>query len=290
MSDLLKSISEFGSSAYQPKKNIDRLSIQLRLNGFSFCISDPTESKIYYFSEYKIPDNKFANQSWQLITNLFEDWLLLKKFSSDQFQEIKVVIVTNAFSILPSSFIMDENNEMHLEFNQKIDYQYHIIKNEILNTNQEILFPIYSGLNTVIQEYLSSANIKHAMTVLHESIFSNLKNHQKENQVFAFVSERNLYLIAYKAKELVFTNCYQYTSKEDFIYFILLVYHSLNFNADTDKLNLTGDINPSSALYNICYQYIRNVFLLNQISNLNVNSDFDSFPIHQYFVQINQAL
>jgi len=290
MPDLLKSISEFGFSAYQPKKNIDRLSIQLRLNGFSFCISKPSERKIQYFNEYKIPDHKSKVQSWQEITNLFEDWLIQKKWSSEQFYETQITLDSSGFTLLPSSFISEENKEDQLHFNQNIPYQYNVGRDLILDTDQELLFPIHSGLNTVINEYLPDAHLNHTITILHESIFSQLKNKNEEDQIFAFVSERNLFLLAYQNSKLIFANSYQYTSKEDFIYFILLVYQMANLDPEKNQLNLLGEINPSSALYNICYQYIRNISLLNQIENLNLDHDFDSFPIHQYYIQINQAL
>lgn len=290
MPGLLKSISEFGFSDYQPNKNIDRLSIQLRLNGFSFCISNPSARKIHYFNEFKIPEQKSKIQNWQEVTNLFEDWLIQNKWSSDQFNETHISIDSSVFTVLPSSFITNRNLKDQLYFNQNIPYQYVVRKNKILKTDQEILFPIHIGLNVVINEYLPNSMLHHTISILHESTFGNLESKSEEGHIFALVSERNLFLLAYHHKELIFTNSYNYSSKEDFIYFILLVYQTVNLNPEKNQLNLLGDINPSSALYNICYQYIRNITLFNKIENLNLDQDFDSFPIHQYYVQIIQAL
>lgn len=290
MPDLLKSISEFGFAAYQPRKNIDRLSIQLRLNGFSFCISDPLERKIHYFVEYKIPDYKSRVPSWQEITNLFEDWLLQKKWTSEQFRDTQISIESPNFNLLPSSFVSKENLEDQINFSQSISYQFVVVKNKILNTSQELLIAIHKGLRSVINEYLSTAKINHSISILHDSIISKSIINTDDDQIFAYISERNLYLMAYIKKELVFANSYHFTSKEDFIYFILLVYQTVNLTPEKNQLNLLGEISPSSALYNICYQYIRNISLLNKIENMNLDPDFDSFPIHQYYIQINQAL
>ena len=130
----------------------------------------------------------------------------------------------------------------------------------------------------------------HATIELHNSVLNSKPDFKEKNYVISFVSDRNLHLLVFIEGDLTFQNCYQYTSKEDFIYFILLVYNSQKLNPESDVLCLLGDINPSSAIHNICYQYIRNIELLNQVKNLELNNEFDRLPIHQYYVQLYSAL
>ena len=290
MPDLIKSVSEFGSSAYQPNKNIDRLSIQLRLNGFVFCISKPSESKIIYINEYKFINSNGKKNSWKNIIVLFEDWLIQNKMNSEQFKETKIIIDTSNYTIIPSSFLSNNDDDINLDFNQKINYQYTVFRNRILNTEQELLFSVQLGLNSIIKDYFPDSIVNHATSEIHESTFHNFKNRNTGNKIFAYVSDRDLHLMAYKNEKFVFQNCFRFTSKEDFIYFVLLIFNSQNINPDSDVLLLLGDISPSSALYNICYQYIRNVELLNNVNNLELNNEFDSLPIHQYYIQLNSAI
>ena len=70
MPELLKASAEYIDSGYQPDKHKDyRLSIQLRLNGFSFAYFDQAKLSLVLLQDYKI--NFIGNQNtaerWQKI-------------------------------------------------------------------------------------------------------------------------------------------------------------------------------------------------------------------------------
>lgn len=288
MPDLLKSISEFGSAANQPNKNIDRLSIQLRLNGFSFCVSNPSDSSISYFNELKITDKSNHNNKWQNTINLFEDWLIKSKYKPDFYKEVKILIDTPNYTFLPSSFLQNNTLDDQINFNQNLDFSFKVFREKLINSGQELLYPIHLGLNTIFEDYFPETIIKHVTSELREAALG--FNTKSSKYVFAYVSQRDLHLLVFNDQKLLFQNSYSYTSKEDFIYFVLLIYNSQKINPENDYLYLIGDINPSSALYNICYQYIRNIELINHIPTLKLDAGFDTFPVHQYFIQIHSAL
>ena len=57
----------------------------------------------------------------------------------------------------------------------------------------------------------------------------------------------------------MFFNSYEYQTKEDFLYYILFVMEQLQLNPQEQLVELTGKTDPTSELYQIVYQYVRNV-------------------------------
>ena len=86
------------------------------------------------------------------------------------------------------------------------------------------------------------------------------------------------------------SNSFTFTSKEDFVYFILLAYDQLKFNPEQDPIYFLGDISKSSPIYQICWQYVRNIHFIDRTEGISAGSDFDQMPIHQYFTLIQSAL
>lgn len=290
MADLLKTYSEFGNSDYQPNKNTDRLSIQLRLDGFSFCISNPSESHIIYFIDLRLSKPKKEESPWLDLANLLEEWLLNKKINHSLFKEVKIIIDHPHYTIIPSSFIDKENKSKQLEFGQNIFFRYCLIENNIQNNQLKIIFPVQINLNQVLNDFFPNSVIYHIATTLSDSIKSVLTKKNITSGVFVYISNRELHIFAFNNTQQVYQNCFSYSSKEDFIYFILLIYNHLNFKTEEIPTFLFGDINTSTPLYNICFQYIRNISLIHINDEINFEQGFDQFPIHQYFNQIQIAL
>jgi hypothetical protein len=290
MPDLIKANAEFGFSAYQAEKNTDRLSIQLRLDGFSFCISNPAQRKIFYFADYKIISSQNKRQDWDNLSDSFEKWLDYNSINGDSFKEIIVTIDHPNYTILPSSFFAEEHKKNQLIFDQQIDYQFAALSNSLTGMKHELIFAFPNRLQSILNDYFTEFTIKHSFFLNHANLYQLNKNKNHGNQVFVLVSNRDLYILIMQNENLVFQNSYKFTAKEDFVYFILLAYDETHLNPEEDKLYLMGEISQSSALFNICYQYIRNVQLFNQVNDLHLGSEFDSFPLHQYYTQIYSAL
>ncbi len=290
MPDLLKANAEFGFSAYQSEKKTDRLSIQLKLDGFSFCISNPTERKIFYFADHRIIRSHNKQLNWDSLSNIFDDWLNQNNISKDSFYEIVISINHPNYTILPSSFFSEANKDGQISFNQQIDYPFDVLSNPLTGTNQELIFAFPKSIKYVLNAYFNKYTVQHSVFISHESYYKLNKNKNIGNQAYVYVYNRDFHIIIMNNENLIFQNSYKYTAKEDFIYFILLAYDEAKLNPEEDRLYLLGEISQSSALFNICYQYIRTVSIFNQINDLRLDSEFDRFPLHQYYTHIYSAI
>jgi hypothetical protein len=82
---------------------------------------------------------------------------------------------------------------------------------------------------------------------------------EKGSFVLAQILENELTLAAHKDNQLVFFNKFSIQSADDVLYYILSVYQNAALEPNEDFLYLTGLIEPNSALFDMLFNYVRNV-------------------------------
>jgi len=91
-----------------------------------------------------------------------------------------------------------------------------------------------------------------------EKLVNQYKNFD-DDFCFVNVTGSSFEIVVTKNKKLELYNCFDFKTKEDFIYYILFTAEQLNLNPEEFELILLGDIEKESELYTILYQYIRNI-------------------------------
>ena len=99
--------------------------------------------------------------------------------------------------------------------------------------------------------------------------------------MYVNVSKSTLDIVVLESDQLLLCNTFSYTSKEDFVYYLLFVAEQLQLDVLEFPLYFTGKITLETALYKSTYLYIKNVYFLE-----STNSVFSAFkiPSHANFI------
>jgi hypothetical protein len=270
-------------------KNVDyknlqenQLSIQLRLDGFSFCIYNKIQEELGAFASFEFEQKSITPfQHLELVEQLFKHEELLQL----KYQFVTVSHFNNLVTQVPKPFFDKNKLSEYLKYTIKVlenDFvAFDAIKNsEIVN----VYIPFVNINNFLIDQY-GSFVYKHSATILIENLLSAYKN-SAEAICFVNVTNANFEIIALKNNQLLLYNCFQFNTKEDFIYYILFTAEQLNLNPEEFKLVLLGDIEKQSELYTIAFQYIRNIEFLNPIKFPSILKE--DFSEHTNFTLLNQ--
>ena len=238
-------------------KDID-LSIQFSLDGFSFCISDSILKKDIYFSEYtfdytqKTPEALLDN-----IEEIFKNDINLQH----EFLSILVIHYNNLSTFVPNKYFKEDNIKDYLNLNIKTLATDLIVFDEIEILEAKNVYVPYVNINNYLFQNFGEFEYKHHLTVLVEKLLKLEVNRDKT--MFVNVNHSNFDIIVLEDKKLILSNSFSFESKEDFIYYILFTAEQLNLDTEKFKLYFLGDIEMESEIYKITYQYIRNVFFIN---------------------------
>lgn len=230
---------------------IKELSIQISLSGLSFCILNRTLSSVEFIHHERF--EKQANP-FETLAHLKEVLTSYKELNQSFFI-VKVIYQNGLSNLVPKEFFDEEQSADYLKFNSKILNTDYISHDEIsVNESVNVYVP-YVNINNFIFDTFGEFEYKHASTILIETILQ--KATTSDQQLYININTHDFELIAIKDKQLILYNSYEYSSKEDVIYYILFAMEQLQFSPETIKLKLMGLIKKNDALYEMIYTYVR---------------------------------
>jgi len=275
----IKKISNKGIDYLNLEDNY--LSIQLSLDGFSFCVYNKIQDEIGIFAVYKF-ENSTGSPIIQLacVNELFDKEELLK----NNYKSVFVTHLNELVTQVPQP-LFDKNNLAHY-----LQYTVKVLENDFIsydNLNNSEIINVYIpfvNINNFLLDTYETFVYKHSSTVLIENLLNQYKN-SEGSFCFVNVTGHHFEIIVIKNKKLELFNSFSFITKEDFIYYILFTAEQLNLNPEEFELILMGDIEKESELYAIVYQYIRNVkFYASNNTALQLNE----IPSHSHFTLLNQ--
>jgi len=224
------------------------------LNGLSFCIVDTLSNIIRDSGRIVFEKERTPYGLQKGLVALFKKY----NITEQQFSEIIVVHRNKLFSLVPKS-LFDENEMVnYLKFNAKILANDHIAYDEVENHDIINVYVPFVNVNNYIYELFGEFVYKHSGTVMVESLLTG-KNIPKEPTCYVHVEDRQMELTLISQRKLLLYNSFHFNTKEDFIYYLLFTLEQLNLDTESVKLKLFGTIEEGDSIYNICYEYVKNI-------------------------------
>lgn len=262
--------------------NIKELSIQVNLNGLSFCILNRTSNTIEFLNHISFTDklNPFD------VLNRLKAELSTNTAFSDEFNTV-TIIHQNELSTLVPEALYDENHKAdYLKFNTKILKTDYITHDEIkVNKSINVYIP-YVNINNYIFETFGEFTYKHSSTLFLDTVLQKVKTN-KNPEVYVNVNKLTIEVLVVNDEQVQLVNSFEYHSKEDFIYYILFVFEQLQLDVETTKVHLSGRINKGDELYNILYTYVRDVEVIDMNLNYKFSDSINKEHLHYYHLILN---
>lgn len=240
------------------------LSIQISLSGLSFCVLEKDSNTITCIKhvEFKKKLNPF--EVLDKLKHVFNTEKILQK----SFNNVQVLHVNELSTLVPKPLFNEDNLADYLKFNSKI-LKSDFITHDFISVNDSVnVYVPYVNVNNYIYDMFGSFTYKHFSTVLIETILS-IEKHSETPKVYTNVSSDHFEIVVVNSNELILYNTFEYTTKDDFIYYLLFTTEQLQLNPETLQLVFLGEINKESELYSIAYKYIRHVSFGNRFDNFN---------------------
>lgn len=240
-----------------PENTLDsyhKLSIQVGLNGLSFCIFD-TIGKNIPISQHLDFGKELSPYEMQ---KELKELLIANSIRDYQFSEVVVIHRNNLFSLVPKALFDRDELPNYLKFNAKILANDHIVYDEIDNYDLVNVYVPFVNINNFIYDLFGEFEFKHSGTVLVEALL-NTQSNGKEPICYVHVAEQQMDITVLAQKKLQFYNSFPYATKEDFLYYLLFTLEQLKFDTSSVKLRLFGAITERDELYAICCEYIQHL-------------------------------
>lgn len=257
-----------------------RLSIQISLNGFSFCTINSQTNQIEQIEQTKFKTKFTPEQTLQVLKKELSNNPLLQY----NFEKTEVIYDNDLYTFVPKTLFDPSNQKEYLKYTIKTlatDYITHdnIHEHELVN-----VYVPYANINNYVFERFGSFEYYHTTTLLVEQLLRLEKNNQNTT-IFVYLNSTNFHLIATQNNYLKICNTFVHETAEDFLYYIMFTAEQLQLNPEKFQLFLLGDIHIDHSYYQIAHKYIRNTELLHTSSTQN---NTDRVIYHKDFIFINR--
>lgn len=254
------------------------LSIQFSLGGFSFCISNLETKEVHHFTSYTFDINSVSPEALlSEIEILYHDNSLLKQ----EFESVTIIHQNNLSTLVPAPLFDENELKTYLDYNIKTLANDYAAFDDLSQLDIKNVYVPYVNINNFFFQKFGEFEYKHHVTVLIDKLILHAKNNS-EKQFFVHVTNNNFDIVVVENSNLLFYNSFSFSTKEDFIYYILFTAEQLQLNPEELLLFFIGDIEKESELYHIAYQYIRNVdFIEIDNSFFDIEKDISN---HTYYI------
>lgn len=263
--------------------DFQKLSIQVSLNGLSFCVLDSLENTLIELKHYEFAD---CTNPLQLEKEIIEVVEANDTIFNTRFEAVHVSHINTLSSFVPKPLFSDKNLADYLKYNNKILPNDYMTFDVISNNDMVNVYIPYVNINNYFFEKYGAFQYKHFATILLENIFQ-LPQQSDEAIVYVHVQKQQFEIVVIQQKKLVFYNSFEYFSSEDFIYYLLFTLEQLQLNPNSIPLYFLGDIDKSDVLYSVTYTYVRHVHFLEKSTPYHFHESIDQTASHRDFTLLN---
>ncbi len=259
------------------------LLLQVSNDYFRMSIVDSLNNRCLHLEEYKLENTHgFAGKILEQIHVIYDEHHLL---NAGFWKSIKLNIVNDKFTLVPSSLFIEESAREYLKFNCDIDSIFDTVSfyrhrgSDIVNVHaaDSKIVSWFKGIYPA-----KKIELIHQTSACIEGMLQGIKDLDKKSMLIS-LDNSLLTVLVVENKKLQFCNTFSYKAEEDLIYFILLVIDELKIDRENDQVILFGDIEHDSEVFSRLYQYIRQLRFGTKPSNIIFSFWFDEVFDHKYF-------
>lgn len=263
------------------EKHYKKLSIQVSLNGLSFCCFDTLNNTITSFNEVHFDSFHKGIQIEDLFANAFQEYPEL----NDSYDDVLIIHNNNLSTFVPEPLFDENFLGSYLQYNTKVFKTDFFAFDEISNYQINCVYIPYVNMNNFFIDKFGSFDYKHANSILVTTLLNASKNIDDKKMTIHF-NKGHFEISVIQNQKLLLFNSFDYQTPEDFIYYVLFTAEQLNMNPEKFLLELIGAIDTESEFFKIAYKYIRNVSLID-VEDLRWNNYFSEAENRNHYILFN---
>lgn len=239
------------------------MSIQVCLNGLSFCVLNTTSRNIEWYFKKNFPKNYNPVKILEEIESIYNQ----HKELENEFKEVVVLFSNDLYALVPRDYFVEDEASNYLKFNTKI------LKTDVVSFDELQAAPIncvyipYINITNYFFDKYGEYEYRHSISQFLDAVL-HLQS-QREDCIYINVYENYYDLVVLKNNKFVLSNTFQYETVDDFIYYILFTAEQLKLDREQLNLYFVGYISQESDYFQITYKYIKNIELLDPDFKIN---------------------
>jgi hypothetical protein len=257
------------------------LSIEVSLDGLSFCLLDSIRNKFVLLRSFVSEDDK------KLKTEQIEDLINKDDFLNRSFKSIKIVMPSERCTLIPAPLFDPAHKDEYFLFNHVPEENNVLLNNKVANPDSYIVFSVSKPLHALINEKFPSAIIMHHLKPLLTSAHIN-RLFPTGKYIQLHIEKDFFNLLILSEKKLQFCNTFAYRNVSDIIYFVMYTFNNLSISQE-ETLYMSGLVEHFDELYTNISDYVRVIKFSEPAGSSTFSYVFNEIGLHQFINLFNAS-
>ena len=226
-----------------------KLSIQVSLNGFSFCIRNEADNQLLVFKQ-----TDFVTSGEHLLARRFHDWVNDEELLLLPYDKKEVVVNHRNFSLLPEQ-LESENLKKSISELLPGGTDTEFAEGWIKAIKAKLIYHLPPELAKTINEVLGESRLMHPV----QKLIGIQKRSPLSDLLLLYFDQQEMYLVLKKEDELALCNYFQINHANDALYYILTTVQQLGLFPKATNVSAGGKAAYREDLTTLLQKYFKHV-------------------------------
>jgi len=250
------------------------ISIQLGLNGFSFCLLDNLRNRFVMFRDYKLSGKEPG------LVDEIKDIAAKDEFLTREYRRYRIIFNFERSTIVPATLYDPAIKDKYFELNHKLEDNYIVSNNRLTSPDSYLLFGVRKDIFDLTVSLFPDASLSHHIKPLLHSSFRQARR-TRDQYVRVHFDQGFFTLLIIKDDDLQFFNTFRVRSDSDILYYLMNSFNRFKITDDR-VVYLSGLISKFDDLYNNMLRYIKTLKFAVPEGDFSMSYIFDEMGTHQY--------
>lgn len=256
------------------------ISIQIGLDGFSFCILDTRRNKYVVFQHIPLIVGKLQFLSRKIETIFDQEEKLNASFKS-----VSITYSTNKATLIPKEYSGSASFLKIASVTNDSNRNEDIRTDEIAGFSYQLVYSYPKEIMTLLNKKYTDFKFSHKSIPLIISAVD--QRTEKKNTLLINFEKKYIRMIALKDMQIALYNSFYFKNESDFLYYTLNTWQSLQFDPERDEILIGGYVADDSSFIRQLKKYISNVRFLKPSTDFNYGNTFEKIQKHQFISLLN---
>lgn len=244
-----------------------------------FTVYDHERTKFVAMESFDTGNLQLPGQLMNKILQVAESSALLK----NQYTATRVLWGGADYTLVPDELFDENHIKTYLNFTHSLQPGNLIASNHIGGLAAHNVYAVPAIIRETLVQLFPAHRMTHQLTTLLETLFIMNRNEGSETKVYANVSARFYDLIIMRDGKLILCNTFEFSTAEDFLYYLLFAFEQLQISPGETPVTLIGNISKPGMIHDLLKQYIGEVQFIARGKAWDQSYVFDELPEHVYF-------
>ena len=256
------------------------ISIQIGLDGFSFCILDTRRNKYVVFQHIPLIVGKL-----QFLPRKIETIFDQEEILNTLFKNVSIVYSTNKATLMPKEYSGSASFLKIASVTNDSNRNEDIRADNIPGFSYQLVYSYPKEIMTLLNKKYTEFKFSHKSIPFIASGVD--QRTEKKNTLLINFEKQYIRMIALKDVQIALYNSFYFKNESDFLYYTLNTWQSLQFDPERDEILISGFVADDSSYIRQLKKYIGNVRFLKPSADFNYGNLFEKIQKHQFVSLLN---